>query len=96
MTSCVPLSQRRIAEFWEATKSRICQRYFRVPDGLEPGQEYTIRNIDIKGFSILRFTVETQYVLLIVGPEGRRHITLLNGFVALEGDWFSLPSAMAG
>ena len=89
-------SERRIAEFWEATKSKICQRYFRVPDGLEPGQEYTIYNVDISGISILRFTVQTQFVLLAVGPEGRRHITLLNGFVALEGDWFSLPTAMAG
>ena len=96
MTSCVPLSLRKIAEFWKATKSKICQRYFRVPDGLEPGQLYTIRNIDIRGFSILRFTVETQFVLLAVGPEGRRRITLLNGFVALEGDWFQLPSAIAG
>ena len=67
-----------------------------MPDGLETGREYMIYNIDISGISILRFTVQTQFVLLAVGPEGRRHITLLNGFVALEGDWFSLPTAMAG
>ena len=79
-----------------AIKSKICKRYFRVPDGLEPGQEYTIYNVDIGGFSILRFTVQTQFVLLAVGPEGRRHITLLNGFVALDGDWFSLPISLAG
>ena len=67
-----------------------------MPDGLETGREYTIYNVDISGISILRFTVQTQFVLLAVGPEGRRHITLLNGFVAFEGDWFSLPTAMAG
>ena len=88
--------ERRITEFWEATKSKICRRYFRVPDGLETGREYTIRNIDISGFSFLRFTVETQFVLLAVGPEGKRHITLLNGFVALEGDWIPLPTSLAG
>ena len=85
----------RIEKYCEISLTKLCERYFKVPDGLEPGNAYIVRNIEIYGFSILRFTVETR-VFPDFDPEGMRHIIVLGGLLDFEGEWFPLPSALAG
>ena len=73
----------------------MIEKYFKIPDGLEPGFEYEIHNIEISGFSILQLTIETQFDVDF-GHEARFNITLLNGRGGIVGEWMQRPSALAG
>ena len=88
--------EKKMEDCYEFAETKLCEKYFKVPDGLDPGNVYTIRNFEINGFSILRFTIETHFFIFHVGPEGIRHIILLDGLMDFEGEWFPLPSALAG
>ena len=100
------LSQTKVGEkieevhqdCWERTKTKLCESYFKVPDGLEPENDYAIHNIEFNGFGILRLDIVTR-VVPDSDPEGIRRITLFDGLAGLlefEGEWFPLPSALAG
>ena len=85
----------RINQIYEAFETKLCDKYFKIPDGLEPGIEYEIHNIEISGFRILQFSIDTENIQEF-GHKARRKFTLFNGRIALEGDWIPLPIALAG
>ena len=87
--------EKWIDEFYVASLTNFCDMHFKIPDGLEPGFEYEIHNVEIRGFTIVRFTIDTQFTPEF-GYEAARNIILFNGCIELEDDWIPLPSALAG
>ena len=82
-------------EFKEMAKTKFCEKHFKVPDGLNPqNRVYTIRNKEFCGFSIVELRIETR-ALPDSDPEGVRCIRCF-GMVDIYGEWFPLPSALAG
>ena len=85
----------RMNQIYKAFETKLCDKYFKIPDGLEPGIEYEIHNIEMSGFRILQFSIDTENIPEF-GHKARRKFTLFNGHIALRGDWIPLPIALAG
>ena len=81
-------------EYQAMTITKIRERYFKVPDGLHPDNTYIIRNLEVHGFNIVQFRIETRAVP-DSNPVGVRCIRCF-GELNLYGSWFPLPSALAG
>ena len=81
-------------EYQTLAQIKICEKYFKVPDGLHPDNTYIILNLEVHGFNIVQFRIETRAVP-DSNPVGVRCIRCF-GELNLYGSWFPLPSALVG
>ena len=85
--------ERKYEELKEMAKTWICERYFKIPDGLDQQHNHIYTTYTI-GVGIIEFRIETR-VLPDSRPEGVRCIRCF-GVPVFYGEWFPLPSALAG